>query len=376
MIPRLRYVDGAFVEDGFYAYTYSDDISKLKNIIAVSCFPNDAPLEKYCDYITQRKTNESHFLFENIYEGHVLSCLSRIYSIIDRTGIDPDRCYFLTAGLEAELLHREFCHRKDITNQIRVRVVNSWEREMAKTNELPMTYVPGIRDNLFLSFNRMARSHRIALLGLMYERGLVDKGHYSFFTEAYGSKLPQQIQHIKEFVSKPLHNKIQKQILSNLHHLPLKLNVDSVLVNPNYHMESDYQYYATSYFSLVTETFFFKNVKDYGYTEDSVFFSEKIFKPIYAKHPFIMLNRPYALDFLREMGYRTFSPYINEQYDRIENDEQRLLAIVDEVERLSKMSPREWILWTEMVKPIVDHNHKVLMSKKPHQFEFTLTQNE
>ena len=133
----------------------------------------------------------------------------------------------------------------------------------------------------------------------------------------------------------------------------------------NYVKADDDQYYQNSYFSLVTETFFFKTIEKNSKVvdENSVFFSEKIFKPIICKHPFIMMNRPYSLEYLRKIGYKTFAPFIDETYDTIEDDEDRLLAVVNEVERLSKMTDDEWIAWQENVRDIVEHNYKVITSK-------------
>jgi hypothetical protein len=89
-------------------------------------------------------------------------------------------------------------------------------------------------------------------------------------------------------------------------------------------------------------------------------FSEKLFRPVKFKHPFILAARPYSLKVLREYGYKTFHPYINENYDLIENDEERLLAIVEEVKRLCTFNDDQWLTWQKNIKDIVEHNFQVL----------------
>ena len=71
------------------------------------------------------------------------------------------------------------------------------------------------------------------------------------------------------------------------------------------------------------------------------------------------------LDSLRELGYRTFHPYINEDYDKETDDVKRLKLIVKEVYRLSNLGQDELFEFIDNVKPIVKHNLYVLRSK-PH----------
>jgi hypothetical protein len=151
----------------------------------------------------------------------------------------------------------------------------------------------------------------------------------------------------------------------------LKLNIDWT-ENANYIKVSDLELFKESYFSLVTETFFFGQPIWYPEKdEDSVFFSEKIYKPILIKHPFILAGRPHSLKYLKKLGYRTFEPYINEAYDDMENNGDRLVAIVEEVARINKNTPAQWIEWQHNIKDIVDHNHNVIRNRKRHQYAFT-----
>lgn len=110
-----------------------------------------------------------------------------------------------------------------------------------------------------------------------------------------------------------------------------------------------------SYVNMVTDTFY---TTEPGIT----FISEKVFNSIAHWQMFIMMAPPYTLRYLREQGYQTFSPYIDESYDNIENNYERLLAVtktfVDFVNQ-----PREAI--EEIYKkclPIVEHNQQRLVS--------------
>ncbi|RJQ55221.1 MAG: hypothetical protein C4526_04040 [Nitrospiraceae bacterium] len=53
---------------------------------------------------------------------------------------------------------------------------------------------------------------------------------------------------------------------------------------------------------------------------------------------FIHVGAPHLLAFLRSKGFQTFSPYIDESYDNIEEPAERLEAIFKEIDRLCAMS--------------------------------------
>lgn len=357
---------------------YTDEF-RDKNLLCIRAFPpfiqTDEELLLIIDYIKKNRKDENTLcLFDNLHEGHVLSPIHKIHSIIDLLNLDHTKIYFFTSGMEAHRLYDDYCTEKSITKKINLRVINVWENHIKDYNlnqkpEEPI-YEVKLKEKLFLCFNRNARPHRIALLGLMYSKNLVDKGYYSFFPKNYGNSLNNQLYTVKSNLSDALFTKIEKQIQENEHKFPLLLNTTSINENINYVKSSDKLYYENSYFSIVTETFYFGNNDYHWVDEGTVFFSEKIFKPIICKHPFIQLNRPHALKYLKKLGYKTFHPYINESYDEIENNEDRLIAIVNEIERLSNFSNNDWLEWQSKVTPIIEHNYKQIQSKniKEHVF--------
>jgi hypothetical protein len=83
--------------------------------------------------------------------------------------------------------------------------------------------------------------------------------------------------------------------------------------------------YLDTYFSLVTETVF-----DYPYS----FRTEKIWKPVAIGHPWIAVaNRGYYRD-IHKLGFQTFGHVIDESFDQIDNNQERLARIVTVVNDL------------------------------------------
>jgi hypothetical protein len=92
--------------------------------------------------------------------------------------------------------------------------------------------------------------------------------------------------------------------------------------------------YQHTYFSLVTETMF-----EYPYT----FITEKIVKPILIGHPWIAsANRGFYRS-LRDMGFRTFGHLIDESFDAIDNDQDRVERVAEIVQDLCRNNPADFL---------------------------------
>jgi len=83
--------------------------------------------------------------------------------------------------------------------------------------------------------------------------------------------------------------------------------------------------YIDTYFSLVTETVF-----EYPYS----FRTEKIWKPVAMGHPWIVAaNQGYYRD-MHNLGFKSFGHLIDETFDQIENNQDRLDRITEVVKDL------------------------------------------
>ena len=208
----------------------------------------------------------------------------------------------------------------------------------------------------FLNLNRRWRLHRPLLITLLKSRNLLDEGYISFAPSDDGQNwdtvYPQlQRMYINHKISKILEDNIDVKNLPAMY-----LDTEDLVTNRAIHEDSIANYYVETYFSIVNET---------TYHEQTPFLSEKIFKTIAMGHPFIMVTAPNSLQYLKKLGYKTYAPFIDESYDAIENNGDRMLAILDEVERLCSMP--EKVLhkhWLPNVRTIANHNRKLIMSKK------------
>lgn len=212
---------------------------------------------------------------------------------------------------------------------------------------------------LYINLNRLGRQHRIALLALLYKNNLLDDGYNSFVLEIE-TDLYKVKRSWKECLTQSSYLFPKLNLLDAIpleSQLPLMLDTNDFAKNLAYTDQQPVKKYIDqSLLSLVTETNFIKG--------SPLFLTEKIFKPIGMKHPFIVASKPHTLKFLKTLGYKTFDTLIDESYDNETDDGQRLLKIVGELSRLKSLSVEEIENFKLNALPIVEHNFNVLMNKK------------
>lgn len=109
----------------------------------------------------------------------------------------------------------------------------------------------------------------------------------------------------------------------------------------------EFNLWQNSLWHVVTETVFYHN---------KLHLTEKIFKPIVSKRPFILVAAPGNLAYLKSYGFKTFDRWIDESYDNINDNDLRIQHIVNQVEKICSMSKTELIDMHNEMKEILDYN--------------------
>jgi hypothetical protein len=201
----------------------------------------------------------------------------------------------------------------------------------------------------FIMLNARPRPHRVLLTYFLYEKGLLDQGHCSLQEEENAIENYNFIDTLKI----QQHNGYQidfDKAKEMQQHLPFTVDdvdvCDSLIINDS--PISDIYKYVD--FAVITETVPWSG-------DNQVFVTEKTFKAIANKKPFIVYGDMHLLLYLRSLGYKTFDFLIDESYDSMPEIE-RLHKVISEIERLCKVdfATYEW----EIIK-VVEHNYNVLM---------------
>jgi hypothetical protein len=261
--------------------------------------------------------------------------------------------YYLNGNLISNIV----ALKKNIKiNVIPVHIFDSWISIRNVGLNKIVEYNPIDKKYLYLSYNRASRDHRIALGAKLYEKGLLDDGLVSFGD----LKQRERVQHIAnklELNETMLTKFIQKTPITI--DRDLRINLATVL-SKNDHIKT--------FISLVTETLI---------DEDTLFLSEKIWKPISFGHPFMLIGNKHSLKYLKEMGYKTFDKWIDEGYDDFDNYIDRINHIVSELLRFKRMDIQTLVSVREEMKEVCEYNKKTftaqLLKKYPHNVEYFLS---
>ena len=149
-----------------------------------------------------------------------------------------------------------------------------------------------------------------------------------------------------------------------LNRLPIKFSANDNIDHRN--NKEIFKALNSAKINVVVETVYsqqqytFKSEYDYSYAPTDL--SEKLLKSIVISKPFIVVATPYFLSTLKELGYKTFDPYINEDYDLEIDNNKRLSMIVDEIERISKLSKSEFNSIIKHCNEIAEYNKNLFLN--------------
>jgi len=204
--------------------------------------------------------------------------------------------------------------------------------------------------NAYLSFNHIVhdrRNYRIALIARLLDRDCIHTGKVS---------LHANVDTISAELSKPYSNlsiRSQDLIKRNLHKMStLPWTLDQVPVNGDLSARfgfHEHKLWQSAFLHVVNETVFY---------EPKLHLTEKIFKPIVAARPFLLVAAPGNLAYLRSYGFQTFDKWIDESYDQIQDADARLDAIASEIYRLQRLPLQALRRLLEEMTPVLRHNRE------------------
>jgi len=202
-----------------------------------------------------------------------------------------------------------------------------WDKE-PEIELLPENY------KLFLTYNKSFHYHRLYLLYKLYFSNLLEHGKCSFDLSEYSTPIQEQYDRLNLMMK--LNGFSQSDMSECVFNLPLKIEDD----------DSDENYQDVDFFGQITINKHYKNtfvsvVSETLTASDTVYFSEKTFKPIFRMHPFLLISSPNSLKRLKELGYQTFDKWWDESYDEADTFEERIDMIVNILEDLKSKSHEE-----------------------------------
>ena len=190
-----------------------------------------------------------------------------------------------------------------------------------------------------ICFNSRSNDERLAAAAYLYTN-YREKCHLSFLHNKGSFAIEEPMMHLaKNFISPKKFNLFKQAIPFSLEK-GLRESIED------------------SYFMLMFET----NIVRSGCQQ----ISEKTYRPILAGIPFMLWgSQGGILAHLRKMGFKTFSPFIDEAYDNPKYSYiERYVRLINEVSRICSLDTHEIESLYRQCVPMVKHNFTVLESRE------------
>ena len=306
------------------------------------------------------RKRKAFLLLDQSHEGYHTDWLfDWFHDVCKKYEVDADRVIYVTGNLAVEQQYSEWCAENNPSHKMCVIPHIHFEEfiyDSAKkqTDVLPTfeNHVEYKTKNLdtiktYNCFQKRNRPHRIWMFYELYKHGLLDDGINSmnFFVPGnshYEGRAISQEEYQKFVNLLPMYPRtnLEEQLKKDFEG-PMGGSFERDL----YHQET-----RQSWVSVVSEA---------SFAERTCFISEKSFKPIAARHPFIMYGNKHSLKYLKELGYKTFENYIDESYDSYDTW-QRLDAIIALIKKLKSMPEQQKLKWFIALQEVLEYNFNVL----------------
>lgn len=100
------------------------------------------------------------------------------------------------------------------------------------------------------------------------------------------------------------------------------------------------------------------------FDQDKIYVTEKIFKPIVMRQPFVVFAAPGTLKYLKKYGFRTFDEIWDESYDQERDHAVRQKKIIKLINDLYRMPKTKFLALLERCQAIVEHNQRHFFSQR------------
>jgi hypothetical protein len=303
------------------------------NVYSYSFFSDNLDIGFNCiseNYLKDIREGKSKIVMLFLYEGYSGSKGNYDLEIIEKWRNDANLPINSIYYVSGNLLCKQIVEEKNLGYQGRpIQYFEPWNKYNENTI---IDFNPVNEKNLYLTYNRNPRHHRVQLILNLLKHNIFDRGLISLSELVYETPEDANVEHV--------------DFLKNNSPFVISEGCDLFF---NMCCNITKEDYEKTFISMVTETLV---------DEGTLFISEKIWKPIMVGHPFIVFGNLGTLRFLKSMGYRTFDKWISEEYDNEPDSGKRCNMITEELVKLSTKTVEELKLIRSEMNEVCDYNQK------------------
>lgn len=317
------------------------------NIFDPSFFVKNLEIGFKCisdEYLEDIRKNKSAIVMMNVMEGYS-GCdnnfdLEIIDKWINESELPHENVHYLSGNLMIDEI------RKIKNLKFKCHGISSfdfWLNYIDVKSYKTIEFKPKSEKFHFLTYNRNPRRHRLLFLSKLLQKNLLNYGKVS----------------CNNFDVTNFSHESWFDLVKNLNEIvPIIINKPLEINWANDMTLNDYE---ETFVSVVTETLVDKN---------TLFISEKIWKPIALGHPFIILGNKGSLAYLKENGFKTFDKWFDESYDESEDMEEKIEIIVNIIDSIKNKTIDELIQIRYEMKEICEYNRNRFIKMVEDKYTF------
>jgi hypothetical protein len=300
----------------------------------------------HSEFLHSLRTESTILIVDYTYEGFSpIQC--PIIKILEKNclkyDIDPKKIFYLSGNLRDS---------SDMINVIPIFVLdynNNW-KSIQNLDQIKNNFLQKNKDDIILSLSRRNRSHRVIAHAMLINSELND---YSIISQDICRNFKiSDITLSNMGLTHKQWKRFQKQ-------LPRIANKNDFEINAVFdHFPTLHDHTC---FSIVNET----EINNYNNT--SMFFSEKILKPIINFQPFVIYGQCGINHALRELGYKLYDDYFDLSFDQEPNNILRYKKLLESITSLTKQlaaaSIKEQMDWRFTNIELLEHNYNIFLQQ-------------
>ena len=302
-------------------------------------------------------------LFDNSAEGHCdEDMLKFISQVVDMYKLNPNTTFYGNSAINIKEIHQ----RTEYTNFKTIYTANFQEDTMTELFEefegMDLEYTYENKTKLYNCLNNAPKPHRALLLGALdIENNMISTPNVDF--------QELQTQTIRYLIDQSERKQISAQDINDglsylkdlqlIYPLELDKRNDDIIHMKQISADSSFiKDLLDCDFQLITETF----------SDNTLVITEKIYKAIIMKQPFIIFGPHRIYKYLQSKGYKTYEHLIttntwkgSSNYDSTTNIITKIKFLTQQLETLSmlKENPIKWQEIEQQNKLDAEHNYEL-----------------
>lgn len=293
-------------------------------------------------------------------EGHELGeWFLKIYQRLIKNNLINFKIYFIFGDIDFKTNYELFLLKYNIKSFLTPITIDYFASDYLEKVDIFNQSLETDRPYDYLFYNGKIRPHRLYAVSELKRKNIFNQGIVSLTATTHTGESFTIEDCVNIFKSYDIFSKNLENFVNDFEPIIVDLRSDDFLQeNINF---TTIDHYKKTYFSVVSET----NIT-------TRFITEKIYKPIYNLHPFIILGAPRILEYLKLNGFKTFDNFFDESYDQELDNIKRINMVIFEIENFVKKSKREkQILFEKNIdKLLYNRNHFIKNTNETKRNEF------